>query len=150
MENVLFTNSISIKTHYVIMAVYIEDNYNHQIYGRKYYLVQHDDNTEHIYLTTNEPVTGYDKYKLDEEFILISGLNQLLDDFEKSELIGLIIPSDFNSPPKYIYYNIITIDDKIKPYVLNHLKNEIAGYTDLDLNQMEKEQIDKWVNYLSS
>ena len=39
-------------------------------------------------------------------------------------IIGLIIPSNFNGPPKYIYYNIITINDIIKPLVLKHLNNE--------------------------
>ena len=139
-----------VKTHYILMALYIEDNYNHQVYGRKYYLVQYEDNTEEIYLTTNEPVSGYDKYDLDMEFIFIYELNQMLDDFEKTELIGLIIASNFNGPPKYIYYNIITINEHIKPYVLNHLNNAISGFTALDINQMEKDQIDIWKKYLTS
>lgn len=143
------TNS-SVKSHFVLMALYIEDDYNHQIYGRKYYLVQNEDNTEQIYLTTNEPVTGYDKYDLDEDFIQISGFDQMLDDFEKTELIGLVIPSEFNGPPKYIYYNIITINDLIKPYILSHLNNSVSGFTALDLNQIEKDQIKLWTNYLSS
>ena len=139
-----------VKNHFVIMALYIEDNYDYKIYGRKYYLVLYEDNTEQIYLTTNEPVSGYDKYHLDEEFIFISDLGQMLDDFEKTELIGLIIPSNYNGPPKYIYYNIITIDNIIKPFVLKHLNNAISGYTALDFNQMERGQIDKWRKYLSS
>jgi len=105
-------------------------------------------------LTTNEPVYerefGYDKYDLDDEYILIPDIEQMLDDFEKSELIGLMIPSNFNGPPKYIYYNIITINDIIKPDVLKHLNNAISGFTALDFNQMEKDQINTWRNYLTS
>ena len=146
----LFINTNkSVKHYFVIMALYIEDNYEYKIYGRKYYLVQYEDNTEQIYLTTNEPVSGYDKYQLDEEYILVPELEQMFDDFEKTELSGLIIPSDYNGPPKYIYYNIITINDMIKPYVLKHLKNAISGYMALDFNNLEKEQINKWITYLS-
>ena len=143
-----------VKNQYVIMALYINDIYNYKIYGRKYYLVQYEDNTQQVYLTTNEPVYervyGYDKYDLDDEYILIPDIEQMLDDFEKSELIGLIIPSNFNGPPKYIYYNIITINDIIKPLVLKHLNNAISGFTDIDFNQMEKDQINTWRNYLTS
>ena len=145
-----FNPQKNVKSHFIIMALYIEDIYNHKVYGRKYYLIKYEDNTEQIYLTTNEPFSGYDKYDLDEEYILISQIDQMLDDFEKTELIGLIIPSSFSGPPKYIYYNIITINDIIKPYVLNHLNHTISGYTALDFNQMEKEQINIWTKYLTT
>ena len=145
-----FNPQKNVKSHFIIMALYIEDIYNHKVYGRKYYLIKYEDNTEQIYLTTNEPFSGYDKYDLDEEYILISQIDQMLVDFEKTELIGLIIPSNFSGPPKYIYYSIITINNLIKPYILSHLNNAVSGFTALDLNQMEKDQIKLWTNFLTS
>ena len=74
----------------------------------------------------------------------------MLADFEKTELIGLDIEVGLNSLPKYIYYDIITIDELIKPVILAHLKESISGYTDIDYNDNEKKQLKLWLDYLQN
>jgi len=101
-------------------------------------------------LTTNEPDSGFVEHKLDEEFTRILSLKQLIDDFEKTELVGIAFDAGFNTAPKYIYYDIITIDDVLKPLLLAHLEENISGYTDLDFNENEKKQLKVWLDYLRS
>jgi len=138
-----------VKFHSMLMALSIESDYGGEIYGRKYYLVRYEDDSELIFLTTNEPDSDFNERILDEEFMLISDLEQLVNDFENTELIGIAINAGFNSPPKYIYYDIIVVDAGIKPFILAHLKESMSGYTDIDYNDNEKKQLKIWLNYLN-
>lgn len=149
--NIQISNK-KIKDYFVILAVYIEDNnYTYQTYGRKYYMVTFEDSSRSLFLTTNETDYLLDiSTELDEEYIQIDSLEHMLDSFEKSELIPLIISSDFKGPPKYIFYEIATIDDRIKPFVLEHLKTAIEGYEVSHFSQIEWEQINKWRTYLTN
>ena len=140
----------SVKFYTTLMALSIEYPNESQLYGRIYYLVTYENGTELIYLTTNEPDSRFVEHKFDEEFTRILSLKQLIDDFEKTELNGIAFDAGFNAPPKYIYYDIITIDDLLKPLLLTHLEESISGYTDLDFNENEKKQLKVWLDYLRS
>ena len=135
--------------HTMLMALSIETDFGGQVYGRKYYSVIYEDHSELIFLTTNEPDSECNEQPLDEEFSLVMNFKEMLDDFEKSALNGLAFDAGFNSLPKYIYYNIITIDDSIKPFILEHLKDRMIGYSDIDYNDHEKKQLNVWLEYLS-
>lgn len=141
-----------IRDYYVILAVYIkDDNYSYKRFGRKYYLVTFQDNSQSIFLTTNETDYLIDSTtKLDEEYILIYSLEHMLDSFEQSELIPLVIYSNYKGPPKYIFYEIVIIDDRIKPFILGHLNTAIDGYETIQFSQMEWMQINKWRKYLTT
>jgi len=134
----------------MLMALSIETDFGGQVYGRKYYLVVYEDNSELIFLTTNEPDLECNEQALDEEFCLVKNFKEMLDDFEKTALIGLAIDAGFISLPKYIYYDIITIDKSINSFILAHLKESISGYTDIDFTKKEHKQIEIWVEYLST
>jgi len=142
-------NQSKVKYHTVLMALSIESEYGSQLYGRKYYFVKYEDNSELIFFTTNEPDSDFDENPLDEVFILVQNFEEMMNNFENTEIIGLAIDTKFNSPPKFIYYDIITIDDSIKPLILEHLKEKISGFTELDFNMKEKKQIKIWLDYLS-
>jgi len=138
-----------VKYYTTLMALSIGGIFGSELYGRKYYLVIYEDDSELIFLTTNELDYSFHMRILDEEFTLISDFEQLVKDFENTELIGIVIDAGFKSPPKYIYYNIITIDDSLKPLMLEHLEESISGYTYIDFNENEINQIKIWKDYLT-
>lgn len=140
----------TVKFYTTLMALSIEYHNESQLYGRIYYLVTYKDGTELIFMTTNEPDTEFVEHKLGEEFTRILSLKQLIDDFEKTELIGIAFDAGFKAPSKYIYYDIIIIDDSLKPLLLAHLEESISGNTDLDFNENEKKQLKIWLDYLRS
>jgi hypothetical protein len=137
-----------LKSHNIILALSIEDKDRGDIYGRKYYRAIYEDNSECVFLTTNEPDSQFDNRFLDEDFTLVKNFKEMMKDFENTELIGLAIDAGFNSPPKYIYYDIITIDNSLKSIVLEHLKDTICGYTELDFTKLERIQLNKWIRKL--
>jgi len=143
-------NKSKVKYHTMLMALSIETDFGGQVYGRKYYLVVYEDNSELIFLTTNEPDLECNEQALDEQFSLVKNFKEMLADFEKTALIGLAIDAGFISLPKYIYYDIISIDESIKPIILGHLKASMIGYTDIDYNDNEKKQLKVWLEYLSA
>ena len=138
-----------VKYYTTLMALSIGGEFGSELYGRKYYLIKYEDDSELIFLTTNEPDSDYNEQALDDEFTLVSNFEQLVKDFENTELIGIAIDAGFKSPPKYIYYDIITIDDSIKPLMLKHLKEGISGYTEVDFNEKENKQLKIWLDYLN-
>lgn len=148
--NFPITKTLKVKSYTIILALSIEDKIRSEIYGRKYYRVLYEDNSEYIFLTTNEPDYQYNTRFIDVDFSLVINFENMVEDFEKTELIGLVIDAGFNSPPKYIYYDIITIDKSLKPKLLEHLKNGISGYTELDHTRPEQNQLNKWVTALES
>ena len=86
----------------------------------------------------------------DNGYLLVKNFKEMLADFEKTALIGLAIDAGFISLPKYIYYDIISIDESIKPIILGHLKASMIGYTDIDYNDNDKKQLKVWLEYLSA
>jgi len=138
-----------VKYYTTLMALSIGGEFGSELYGRKYYLVKYEDDSELIFLTTNEPDSYFNEQALDDEFTLVKNFEQLVKDFENTELIGIVIDAGFKSPPKYIYYNIITINNSLKNLMLNHLEESISGYTDIDFKENEINQIKIWKNYLT-
>jgi len=118
-------------------------------YRRKYYIVTSDDYSTYMFLTTDEPDSEYNIRILDEDFILVQNIETMLNDFENAEVKNLLLETRFNGPPFYIYYDIVLINDLIKPSILKHLKHSLAGYTEEDFNEKEKYQIKWWMDYLS-
>ena len=131
-----------------LMALSIEGISGSQLYGRKYYRVFYEDGTELLFLTSNEPDSDFIEHYLDEEFTLHTYLKELITNFEKTELEGIVIDARFNALPNYIYYSIISIDDTLKPTLLAHLKACIAGYTEFDFNEKEQKKLKTWMDYL--
>jgi len=138
-----------VKYYTTLMALSIGGEFGSELYGRKYYLVKYEDDSELIFLTTNEPNSDFNEQALDDEFTLVKDFEHLVIDFENTELIGITIDAGFKSPPKYIYYDIITINNSLKALMLKHLEESISGYTDIDFNENEISQIKIWKNYLT-
>jgi DNA modification methylase len=143
-------NQSKVKYQIVIMALVIESQIDGQIYGRKYYRVIFEDNSECVFLTTNEPDSRFENRFIDEDFTLVSNFKEMMNEFENTELVGLAFDAGFISPPKYIYYDIITMDNSLKPQILEHLMHGISGYTELDFTKHEQVQINKWIVVLES
>jgi hypothetical protein len=137
-----------IKSHAVILALVIEDTERNDTYIRKYYSVIYEDNSECTFLTTNEPDSQFESRYLDEDFILVLNYDDLISDFEKTEIIGLAIDAGFNSIPKYVYYDIVFIEDELKQIFLEHLSDQISGYIDTDFTKLERVQLKKWFVFL--
>ncbi len=137
-----------ILNYYVCMALTIE-TIGGDLYGRKYYMVKYKDNSEYMFLTTDEPDSEYNVSVFDEDFIIVESFEIMLNSFENAEVKNLLLETKFNGPPFYIYYNIITINDSIKPFILNHLNQSLLGYTEEDFNEKERYQIKLWMDYLS-
>ncbi|MGV8944884.1 MAG: hypothetical protein ACOH1N_00515 [Lutibacter sp.] len=141
-------NKLPVKFYYNCMALTIEDSITGQLFGRKYYFVTYIDGSECIFLTTNEFDLDYNEGILDEDFRWIPSFKMMLDDFENSEIKNLIDDTRFNGPPFYIYYDILLIDDALKPIILKHLEESILGYTDVDFTKKEQKQLKIWLSYL--
>ncbi len=141
-------NKSKITNYYVCMALTIEAIGGDE-YRRKYYIVTYFDNSEYMFLTTDEPDSEYNVSVLDEDFFIVENFEIMLNSFENAEVKNLLFETKFNGPPFYIYYNIITINDSIKPFILNHLNQSLSGYTEEDFNKKEKHQIKLWQDYLS-
>ncbi len=141
-------NDLPVKFYYNCLALVTED-ITGQTYGRKYYVVTYIDGSESIFLTTNEPDSNYDDPIIDTDFIWIENFEILLNEFEKSELKGIIDTTRFNCPPFFINYHILFIDDLLKPIILKHLTASI-GYTGEDFSKNELEHLKRWFAYLSN
>lgn len=142
-------NNLKVTYYYVCMALTIE-SFDEQLFGRKYYFVKYEDLSEAIFLTTNELDSTYNERIIDEEFRWIPDFKMMLDDFENSEIKNLINDTRFTGPPFYIYYDIIEIEDVLKPIILEHLNERIAGYTAVDFSKKEQKKLKVWLEYLSS
>lgn len=142
--------STNVKSHCVILALTIENKYSRELYARKYYRVIYKDNSEFVFLTTSEPSSQFENQFLDEDFTIIKNFKDMMDNFENQELKWCGIDTSFNSLPKYIYYDIITIDNSIKPLILDHLKDSIIGYTEIDFTKHEQIQLNKWMTAIGT
>jgi len=141
--NLFQNNQSKVNIYHCIMALTIEDSHS-ELYIQKYYLVKYKDESEMIFMTTNELDTDYNKRILDEDFLYISSIKQLLDEFGQVNVNF----HGFNSPPKYIDYEIVFIDNKLKSIFLKHLTNSISGYTEADFTQSEIQRINYWFSCL--
>jgi len=141
-------NKSKITNYYVCMALIIETIGGNE-YRRKYYIVTYDDNSEYMFMTTDEPDSEYNTSILDEDFILVQNIETMLNDFENAEVKNLLLETRFNGPPFYTYYDIVIINDLIKPSILKYLNYSLSGYTEEDFNEKEKYQIKIWMDYLS-
>lgn len=141
-------NKSKITNYYVCMALTIEAIGGDE-YRRKYYIVTYDDNSEYMFMTTDEPDSEYNVDVLDEDFTLVQSIETMLNDLENAEVKNLLLETRFNGPPFYIYYDIVIIDDFMKPSILKHLSYSLSGYTEEDFNKKEKYQIKIWEDYLS-
>lgn len=123
-------------------------SHTREIFTREYYKVKYRDKTELVFMTTNEMDFNFNPRFLKDEFCLILDFEQLVAGFENSEFINLLIDNRFNSPPKYIYYDIVLINDFIKSAFLTHLRESILGYTEDDFTKHEISQLKKWFTCL--
>ena len=142
--------------------------------NRKYYLLNYKDYSQKLFYTTNEidnlePATvdtfnefGVVKCEqkaclseyeflgiIDNEYIEIEDFKHLLEGFENSNFLNYHLKEGFNTPPKYIYYNINFIDDEFKPMFLSNLVENISGYSKGDLSKDEELNIWLWKSYLT-
>jgi len=142
-------NQSKVQFYYCIMALTIE-SYHNKTCGRKYYFVKYIDGSEMIFMTTNEIDSDHNDRILDEEFLLIFDFKDLIAGFENSRIFDYKVKTKFNSPPKYIYYDIVLIDDFLKPVLLKHLQENVSGFSELDLSKNETQRVNDWVYYLKS
>ena len=138
---------LNVKNYYICLALSIKD-FGGQPYVRKYYLVKYVDNSERVFLTTNEPDSDYNFGIIDEDFILVPSIERMLEDFENAELKNLVFETRFNGLPFYTYFDIILVDGLLKPLILKHLKESISGYTEDDFSDNEKKQLKLWMDCL--
>lgn len=124
------------------------ESHSHEIFTREYYKVKYVNKKELVFMTTNEYDFNFNPRFLKDEFCLVKDFEQLVDGFENSEFVDAITDAQFNSPPKYIYYDIILINDFIKKPFLEHLTESISGYSEEDFTNREKEQLKKWFTCL--
>ncbi len=137
-----------VKSITTLMALTIEGSDNH--YFIKYYKIEYFNSEVLIYMTTNQKDSHWNDRIIDTDFQWIPDFDQLVKEIENSEFLDRLIKSRFNSPPKYIYYDIIFIDDLLKPILLKHLQENISGYRENDLTKVEIIQINHWLRYLKS
>lgn len=161
------TQKLVIDLEFVVNAEYDE------ISSRKYYLLEYKDNSQKLLYTTNEPdevvfedeefwhechvIDTLKKYvpdnlkikPINQEFTKIEDFEQLINSFENSNFLNYHLKKGFNTPPKYIYYNIKYIDKDFIPMFLKHLKENTSGYVQGDLTKDEELQIWFWFDYLN-
>lgn len=142
--------SSKVESYYVCLALTITDGITGYLHGRKYYMVNYRDGTHQVFMTTNEPVDWQIINNLDDEFILIKDFDHLVVEIECSEDVDFLINTGFNSPPKYIYYDILIIHSELKSKFSNHLKDAISGFTDQDYSPFELKQLKKWFKMLAN
>lgn len=142
----VLTNKSRVSSITTLLALTLHSS--EEMYVRKYYRIQYINSEPLIFFTTNEPDSNYNIRKLDEDFQVIPGFDHLVNDFDSSDFINHIINGRFNSPPKYIYYDIVLIDDLLKPLLLKYLQEKISGFTISDLTDYELTQINRWLQYL--
>jgi hypothetical protein len=141
--------SYKIKSSLIFLNLTITEKISGHVYAKKYYKVKYHNGQELIFMTTNEPDTDYSGRILDDEYTLIIGFDHMVDEIEKSCILNHFIDSWFNTPPKYIYYDISVIHKELKPLFLNHLVKNISDYTSNDFDEIEKERLKKWFKYLT-
>jgi len=134
--------------YYVCMALTIE-TIGGDLFSRKYYMVNYLDNTDFMFMTTDEPDSEYNVHNFDEDFIMIPNVEYMLDSFEKAEVKNLVVGYKFIGIPFYVHYNIVLIDDFLKPLILDHLNDSIDGFTKDNFSEFENKQLKLWINYLS-
>ena len=126
------------------------DKYN-LYYKRKYYLVNYINGNQIVFLTSNEPENDIDEIiEIDQEYTAINDFNELVENFEKSLIIDSFIEPNYNSPPKYIYYDIDFIDENFRELFSLHLKKNISGYNKGDLSKDVEYRVRYWQDYLKT
>ena len=135
-----------VKNYFTLLALEIEDS-NGEKFARIYYNVTYDNDTEFVFFTTNEYDFSEKQPIINEDFTVILNFESLINSFENSE--WLTMDSKNNFILKYIYYDIIIIDNSLIPLMLKHLKYNISGYTEIDYNENEKKKLKIWLDYLS-
>jgi len=141
-------NKHKVKSITTLMALTIEGSDIH--YTLKYYKIEYFNSEVQIYMTTNQPDSDWNDRILDTDFQWVSDFDQLVKEIENSEFLDYLINGRFNSPPKYIYYNIVLVDDLFKKVILKHLQENIASFTSSDLTNHESIQINHWLQYLKN
>ncbi len=141
-------NRRKVKSITTLMDLTIEGSDNH--YTLKYYKIEYFNSEVLIYMTTNQPDSDWNDRILDTDFQWIPDFDQLVKEIENSEFLDYLINGRFNSPPKYIYYNIVLVDDLFKKVLLKHLQENISCFTSSDLTNHESIQINHWLQYLKT
>jgi len=129
-----------------LLALTIKDTNN--LYILKYYRIEYFNSEMLIFMTTNEPDLDWNERILDTDFQWIPDFDQLIKEIDNSKFLDHITSYRFNSPPKYIYYDIVLINDLLKPILLEHLQENISNFTASDLTDYESLQINHWLQYL--
>jgi hypothetical protein len=140
-------NNAVLSFYTTILSLMIESK-NGGLYMRKYYLAEYTDSSRIVFLTTDEYDSSCQERYLDVDFMIIPDITTLINELEKSCLVEILTGCKFNAPPKYIHYNIVFMEDYLKPHFKKHLLNSIEGFTNEDFDTDEKSQIKKWLQQL--
>jgi hypothetical protein len=120
-----------------------------------YFRQLNEEGKEAFYMSTDEPPNGdFLRPKSNPAEVL----TQCFDSFEKliNDLMTNTIPTFYketiHGPPPYVHYDISFAADHIKLRMLNHLENEISGYSDdyfeKHFGEFEKLRIKLWKDWL--
>jgi hypothetical protein len=132
----------------------IDDVSNFVGYHRFYFRSTLNEDVEYFLLTTNEVEdNAFDSVSLGEHFTILKGYRDILDELEESSPVNHERES-VHSPPKYIYYDIKTMDLSLCPFMYLHLCNQVDGWSEDYVNQhfcsLDRDRIRYWKDYLQS
>jgi hypothetical protein len=140
-------NNAVLSFYTTILSLMIQSQ-NGDSYVRKYYLAEYTDGSRLVFLTTDEYDSSFRERCLDVDFMIIQDVSTMIIELEKSCFVEVLTGCKFNGPPKYIHYNIMFIEDYLKPHFRKHLLCSIEGFTNEDFNTTERSQIEKWLQQL--
>lgn len=127
------------------LTCYIENN----AFFRKYYLVNYTNGVTHLYLTTNELDSNYSERYLDDDFTFIDSIDTFFSEFETSLSLEFISPHFAIKLPKYLFFEIHTINNYWKKIFKKHLYESISGFSNIDFTIYEKQQLNYWKQKLN-
>ena len=133
------------------------DGNEERVSQRLYFSSEMDDGTRIYFLNTNEVVNQREHEvngkKLGsgwEDFFSIEDLIYDLNNFSAATEHH----SGFYGPPKFVYYDILFMDDELKSAFREHLEGEFSGYTEDYLREHftpeDRQRVAKWKSLIIS
>ena len=139
LKKVFEINNNKVKTYQLIIELEL-----YELYTKRFYLVEYTNNTELIFMTTNESKNN--GIVINEEFIIIKNNKELLKELENS----IFNKSAINSIPFYTQYFINFIDNRYKKLILNHLNSSINIDNVNELPKTDKTNLYSWLYCLEN
>ncbi len=132
----------------------IDDVCNFVGYHRFYFRSVLKEGTEYFLLTTNEvDDCAYHSASLGEHFTVLKEFRDILKELEESSPV-IHDRESIHSPPKYVYYDVKTMDLSLCSFMYQHLCNQVDGFSEDYVNQhfcsLDRDRIRYWKDYLQS